>query len=133
MQDTLIAVHTRRATYDPRQPFTAWAYAVARYKLIDHWRRRKIRRHVPIDDVSDWLAEEGVDAEQGAVRADLDRVLSVLPERQRTLVRDVKIEGLSLAEAGARMGVSEGAAKVALHRAMKALTLGVSTLGARKP
>lgn len=124
VQETLIAVHTRRATYDPGQPFTAWAYAVARYKLIDHWRRNRIRKHVPIDDVSDWLADEGASTEDGVVRADLDRVLSVLPERQRTLVRDVKIEGLSLAEAGARMGVSEGAAKVALHRAMKLLTLG---------
>jgi RNA polymerase sigma-70 factor (ECF subfamily) len=59
------------------------------------------------------------------MRADLEKVLSVLPDRQRKLVRDVKIDGLSLAEAGARMGVSEGAAKVALHRAMKLLTQGV--------
>ncbi|HEX5377550.1 MAG TPA: sigma-70 family RNA polymerase sigma factor [Phenylobacterium sp.] len=128
VQETLMAIHRRRATYDPAQPFTAWAHAVARYKLIDFWRRSRIRKHVPIDDVADWLAEDGASAEEGAVRADLDRVLSVLPDRQRALVRDVKIEGLSLAEAGARMGVSEGAAKVALHRAMKVLTLGV-----RKP
>ncbi|HEX4097595.1 MAG TPA: sigma-70 family RNA polymerase sigma factor, partial [Caulobacteraceae bacterium] len=39
VQETLIAVHTRRATYDPGQPFTAWAYAIARYKLIDALRR----------------------------------------------------------------------------------------------
>lgn len=125
VQETLMAIHRRRMTYDPTQPFTAWAHAVARYKLIDHWRRNRIRKHVPIDDVSDWLAEDGAGAEEGAVRADLDRVLAVLPDRQRKLVRDVKIEGLSLAEAGARMGVSEGAAKVALHRAMKVLTAGV--------
>jgi RNA polymerase sigma-70 factor (ECF subfamily) len=52
---------------------------------------------------------------------DLDRALDTLPQRQRDLVRGVKIEGLSLAQAGARAGVSEGAAKVALHRALKAL------------
>jgi RNA polymerase sigma-70 factor (ECF subfamily) len=83
-----------------------------------------VRKHVPIDDVADWLSDDST-AEEGAVRADLDKVLSILPERQRALVRDVKIEGLSLAEAGKRMGVSEGAAKVALHRAMKLLTQGV--------
>jgi RNA polymerase sigma-70 factor (ECF subfamily) len=93
---------------------------VARYKLIDHWRRNRIRRHTPLDDVSEWLSEEADDGP--AVRADLERVLSVLPEKQRKLVRDVKIEGLSLAEAGRAMGVSEGAAKVSLHRAMKLLT-----------
>ena len=123
VQETLMAVHRRHMTYDPSQPFTAWAHAVARYKLIDHWRRNRVRKHVPIDDVADWLSDDST-AEEGAVRADLDKVLSVLPDRQRKLVRDVKIEGLSLAEAGARMGVSEGAAKVALHRAMKMLTQG---------
>jgi RNA polymerase sigma-70 factor (ECF subfamily) len=124
VQETLMAIHRRHMTYDPSQPFTAWAHAVARYKLIDHWRRNRVRKHVPIDDVADWLSDDA-SAEDGAVRADLDKVLSVLPDRQRRLVRDVKIEGLSLAEAGARMGVSEGAAKVALHRAMKLLTQGV--------
>ena len=127
VQETLLAVHRRRMTYDPSQPFTAWAHAVARYKLIDHWRRNRVRKHVPIDDVADWLSDDST-AEEGTVRADLDKVLSVLPDRQRMLVRDVKIEGLSLAEAGKRMGVSEGAAKVALHRAMKLLTQGALKL-----
>ena len=126
VQETLMAIHRRRMTYDATQPFTAWAYAVARYKMIDFWRRSKNRRHVPIDDVADWL-QDGSSAEDGAVRADLTRLLSVLPERQQRLVRDVKIEGLSLAEAGMRMGISEGAAKVALHRAMKVLTEGASS------
>jgi len=112
-------VHRRRMTYDPTLPFTAWAHAVARYKLIDHWRRNRIRQHVPIDDVAEWLTEP--EAESPSARGDLDRVLSSLPEKQQKLVRDVKIEGLSLAEAGARIGLSEGAAKVSLHRALKAL------------
>ena len=52
------------------------------------------------------------------------RVHGVIAQRQ--LVRDVKITGLSLAEAGVRAGMSEGAAKVALHRAMKTLSEGRS-------
>jgi RNA polymerase sigma-70 factor (ECF subfamily) len=119
VQETLMAVHTRRATYDRAQPFTAWAFAVARYKLIDHWRRRRVRMAVPLDDYVEVLAS--TDPEPGAAM-DLDRLLDTLPARQSALVRDVKIEGLSLAEAGARAGVSEGAAKVALHRALKTLT-----------
>ncbi len=118
VQETLLAVHLRRATYDRAQPFTAWAHAIARYKLIDHWRRRKIRATTPLDDVADFLASEPVDSDAGL---DLTRVLSTLPQRQRTLVEDVKIHGLSLSEAGLRGGLSEGAAKVALHRALKLL------------
>ena len=127
VQDTLIALHNRRMTYDARQPFTAWAYAIARYKLIDHWRRRKIRRHVPLDDVAESL---WVDAETGGdFSADLDRLLGTLPERQERLVRGVRIEGLSLAEAGERLGMTEGAAKVSLHRALKALMAKVTPRG----
>jgi RNA polymerase sigma-70 factor (ECF subfamily) len=119
VQETLLAMHSRRTTYDPSLPITAWAHAIARYKLIDFWRRRRVRGHVPLDDVIDFLwVEADTDAD---VRADLDRILAGLPDRQERLVRCVKIEGLSLAEAGQRLEMSEGAAKVALHRAMQTL------------
>lgn len=118
VQETLLAVHIKRATWDSSQSFTAWAHAVARYKLIDHWRRRKIRQTLPIDDHAEFLAAE---EQHPCVGLELDRALAGLPERQRVLVCDVKLSGLSLAEAGAKAGISEGAAKVALHRALKAL------------
>ena len=35
VQETLIAMHTKRATYAPSQPLTAWIHGIARYKLID--------------------------------------------------------------------------------------------------
>lgn len=118
VQETLLAVHLKRSTWDSAQSFTAWAHAVARYKLIDHWRRRKIRQTLPLEDHVDFLAD---DAPDPGVALELDRALASLPQRQRMLVSDVKLTGLSLAEAGARAGISEGAAKVALHRALKAL------------
>lgn len=118
VQETLLAVHIKRSTWDSAQSFTAWAHAVARYKLIDHWRRRKLRATLPIDDHAEFLAADACDP---GVGLELDRALASLPERQRILVSDVKLTGLSLAEAGARAGISEGAAKVALHRALKAL------------
>lgn len=120
VQETLIAMHARAVTYDPGQPFTAWAYAIARYKLIDLWRRHGVRRHAPLEDFEDELfGDSDHDAAEAAL--DVERLLGDLPSRQRGLVRDVKIEGLSLAEAGARQGMTEGAAKVSLHRALKQL------------
>jgi RNA polymerase sigma-70 factor (ECF subfamily) len=118
VQETLLAVHIKRATWDRAQPFTAWAHAVARYKMIDHWRRNRIRQTLPIEDYEAFLVAEEHDP---GVGLELDRALASLPDRQRALVSDVKLTGLSLAEAGARAGISEGAAKVALHRALKAL------------
>ncbi|WP_426031787.1 sigma factor-like helix-turn-helix DNA-binding protein [Caulobacter sp. DWP3-1-3b2] len=73
---------------------------------------------MPLDDDVEILAAYAPDP---GSTLDLGRALDTLPERQRDLVRGVKIDGLSLAEAGARAGVSEGAAKVALHRALKSL------------
>jgi RNA polymerase sigma-70 factor (ECF subfamily) len=78
---------------------------------------RKVRQTLPIED----HIESGRRRAEPSVGLELDRALASLPDRQRILVSDVKLTGLSLAEAGARAGISEGAAKVALHRALKAL------------
>lgn len=121
VQETLIAIHTKRATYDPSLPFTAWLHAIARYKLIDHFRRMKLRRTLPIEDAESVVAES-FDGESVAARRDVERLLAMLPEKKRELVRQVKIEGLSTAEAAARSGISESAVKVGVHRALKALS-----------
>lgn len=120
VQETLIAMHARAVTYDPGQPFTAWAYAIARYKMIDLWRRKGLRRHAPLEDFEGELFG-GDDHWAAEAAMDVARLLEDLPVRQQGLVRDVKIEGLSLAEAGARRGMTEGAAKVSLHRALRQL------------
>ena len=124
VQETLIAIHTKRETYDPRLPFAPWLYAVARYKLIDHLRRRGSRKHVPLEEAGVLFDE--ADPEAGLARGDLDRLLAPLPARQRALLVDVKLKGLSVAEAASRHGYSEGAAKVAIHRTLKSLSARVA-------
>ena len=119
VQDTLLAIHLRRDTYDTAQPFTPWAYAVARYKLMDHFRRQGVRRHVPLEDAVELVAVETADS--GAARRDLDKLLATLPVRQRTLVEDVRITGMSMEEAAAKAGMSITAVKVSVHRALKGL------------
>ena len=120
VQETLIAIHTRRATYDRALPFTAWLHAIARYKLIDHFRRMKLRRTLPIEDAESVLADE--DPESTTAKRDVERLLGQLPQKRSDLVRQVKLEGLSTAEAAERSGISESAVKVGVHRAMKALS-----------
>lgn len=117
VQETLLAVHLKRDTYDRSLPFTPWAYALARYKLIDHLRRRSRQIQVPLEDAGALFAAE--DAEEGALRTDLDRLLQRLPARQRTLIEDVKLKGLSLEEAAQKRGVTAVSARVMLHRALK--------------
>ena len=119
VQETLIAVHTRRATYDAGQPFTAWAYAIARYKLIDALRRSRLHLRAPAEEADALFVPAGADAAMAA--RDLERVMAELPERTRELIRETKIEGLTTREAAQKHGMTESAVKVAIHRGLKAL------------
>jgi len=119
VQETLIAVHTRRATYDTGQPFTAWAFAIARYKLIDALRRGRSHLRAPSEEADALFVPAGAEAAMAA--RDLERVMSALPPRTRDLIRDLKIEGLSTREAAEKYGMSESAVKVAVHRGLKSL------------
>lgn len=120
VQETLIAVHTRRFTYDVARPFTAWLHAIARYKMIDHLRASRSSHTVPLDGVEHLVGFD--DAEATGARLDIDRLLEHVPTRSRDLVRAVKIEGRSVAEVSAASGLSESAVKVAIHRALKLLS-----------
>src|SRR5713226_5357886 len=54
VQEALIAIHTRRHTYDRSQLFTPWVYAIARYKFLDYLRRTKVSAaDVPIDEAQE--------------------------------------------------------------------------------
>lgn len=127
VQETLIALHERRGTYDPQRPFAAWFFAIARYKLIDHV--RAARRTVAVSaDALDTLADADEEMATTA-RLDLERLLETLPPRTRDLVRTVKIEGHSVAQASLTSGLSPTAIRVLLHRAVKAMSARVGSSG----
>jgi len=121
VQESLLAVHNQRHTYDPRQPLTAWVFALARYKLIDLLRRRSRTDllHDPLEQEGDLLAAS--DNEAADARRDIFKLLSELPERHRLPIIYVKLEGLSVAEAAKRTGMSESAVKIGVHRGLKVL------------
>lgn len=121
LQETLLALHLSRHTYDPASPVTAWAHAIARYKLVDHLRRSgRHAGNLPLDDDAFQLAgpPEGAAVE---ARLDLARAMQALPERTRGLIDRVKLQGASVSEAAGAAGMSETAAKVAIHRGLQAM------------
>jgi RNA polymerase sigma-70 factor, ECF subfamily len=118
VQETLLAVHLKRDSWDDSQPLEPWLRAIARHKLVDHLRRRGFREHLDIDDHLETLSAQTV--EEGA-SADARQMLSYLPDRQRRIVEAISIEGFSARDVGQRLGMSEGAVRVTLHRALKVL------------
>jgi RNA polymerase sigma-70 factor (ECF subfamily) len=121
VQETLLALHLQRGTYNPTLPVTAWAVAIARHKLVDLWRRRGRRDslHEDIDDVDEQLL--AAEPDDGGARRDLQTLLRVLPQAQRQAIVLTKLEGLSVAEAAARTGATASAIKVQVHRGLKRL------------
>ncbi len=121
VQESLLAVHNQRHTYDPGQPLTAWVHAIAKYKLVDLLRRRAGRelRNDPLDDILDILTHN--DSEAAAARLDVTKLLLRLPDRQRLPIVHMKLEGLSVVETARVTGMSESAVKVGVHRGLKAL------------
>ncbi|MFO6445878.1 sigma-70 family RNA polymerase sigma factor [Erythrobacter sp. NE805] len=119
VQETLIALHSKRASWDPTRPFLPWLAAIARYRWVDH-----LRRLYRADEHE--LHEEllGTDEEPAiAARISLERLLGLLPQGQQRAIALVKIEGLSIAEASAATGQSESLVKVNIHRGLKKLAL----------
>ena len=125
VQDVLLTLHRVRHTYDPARPFTHWLATLARRRSIDLLRRRMRVAAAETHDETDYetFADPGANSEQE--RRDwsgaLSGALAALPERLRQAVELTKLRGLSLAEASAASGMSIGALKTNVHRAIKAM------------
>ena len=123
VQEVLIAVHNRRATYDRERVFTAWLFSIARYKMVDQFRRS--RRTVSIEGLEDILVAEGFESSSNA-RLDVTELLDTLPAKQAQAIRATKIDGASVAEAAVAAGIGESDIKVSVHRGLKALAARIS-------
>lgn len=117
VQETLLSLHAKRASFDRTRPFLPWLAAIARYRWVDELRRSY---RATADELT---GNEAVDADDDELiaRISLDRLLAWLPDGQIEAIRLVKIEGLSIAEASNRCGQSEPLVKVNIHRGLRRL------------
>lgn len=121
VQETLLALHLHRDSYDPAQAVSAWVFGIAHHKLMDLHRRRGRREtlHEPMDGLEEYLTAE--ESGETLANVDLYKLLEKLPQAQRMAIELTKLEGLSVAQASARSGISESAIKVQVHRGLKRL------------
>lgn len=132
VQNALLSIHRGRATYRTERAFLPWMRAIVRNTIIDHFRERKRRgeRESKLA-VDEWPDDANETRNEEAVLApELQDALAALPEKQREAVTLIQIEGLSVAEAALRAGISAGALKVRAHRGYRALRDALQ--GARK-
>jgi RNA polymerase sigma-70 factor (ECF subfamily) len=119
VQETLLALHIKRHTWNPTEPLGPWVRGIARHKLIDVLRRRGASGAVAIDELADSLAAP--EQRSSLPARDVLRHTDALAPGQRAVVRAIFVDGSSTAEAALALGLSEGAVRVQLHRGIKAL------------
>jgi RNA polymerase sigma-70 factor (ECF subfamily) len=115
VQDTLLAIHLKRHTWLTDAAVLPWVYAIARHKLIDAFRRRGRHIEIDIDDIAETFAEPENDK---ASEREIGRALETLAPGQRSVVSAISVEGRSITETAQKLGMSEVAVRVALHRGL---------------
>jgi RNA polymerase sigma-70 factor (ECF subfamily) len=124
--DVFLAAVDSAASYCPdRGTPGSWLLGIARHVLATEFRRQSRDRDVLcrisgrrlLDADSLARIEERIDAEREA--RNLYNALASLPRRDRALMELVAVDGLSVAEAAAVLGVKPGTARVRLHRSRK--------------
>ncbi|WP_338144816.1 sigma-70 family RNA polymerase sigma factor [Fertoeibacter niger] len=119
LQDVLLAIHLKRHTWREDEPLRPWLNALARYKVVDAFRARGRRMTIPLEQFNDVLVAE--DAVDPAQRRDVLTMIAALDARSADIVRAIGLEGATIRETGTRLEMTEGAVRVALHRALKRL------------
>lgn len=118
VQETLIAIHHKRHTFEPDRPFGPWLAGIARYKWID--RLRIAGRHAA-DELPETLSSPDHESAVTSAAA-LRGLLATLKPAQAEVIRLVKLDGLSIEEAAQRTGQSAALVKVNIHRGLGRLT-----------
>lgn len=129
VQNALLSIHRGRRTYRAERPFGPWMSAIVRNSIIDHFRDRKRKGDREVELFAEEWADDRKSQPAGEVplAPELAAALATLPEAQRVAVTLVQIEGLSVAEAALRVGVSVSALKVRAHRGYRALRKGLES------
>lgn len=117
-QDTFLALHRARFTYQSSRPIEPWIFAIARNVVADYGRRGYRRRvhELPTETTPDTSMEPAAEADSM-----LAKVLRTLPRSQREALQLLKLQGLSIREAASLIGTTPGALKLRAHRAYQAL------------
>lgn len=123
VQESFLKMHRAASTYTGEAAFSTWAYRIVVNTCYDLIRRRRRRpEETPIEDRDGRMViEKQSPSVDDAKRMTLRKLLSELPEQKRTVFTLFEIEGLSHAEIGAILGITEGNSKWILFATKKEL------------
>ena len=125
VQETLLEAWRHAGQLRDPERTVPWLFGIARNVYLRWARKRNRSPHVANDHAVETIAEAGDDVEMDLERSELaellDRALAMVPESTRRLLADRYVQDLSQAAIAERLGTSEGAVALRLHRARLAL------------
>ena len=127
LQEILLSIHKARHTYDGKRPYKPWAFAIAKFRLLDHLRVHyadHLRHAVELSEVENSEVENsllGHVTESLLSYESIREEIHLLPQKQATILQMMHQEGYTAKEVADKIGMKESAVKVAAHRAYKVL------------
>ncbi len=117
VQESLIAIHSARHTYDSKRQFRPWLFAIVQNRTIDLLRKQ--RKHTTNIESH---ALNGHNQSANAVEDEVSKsmIFDALAPAYRDVLLLTKVIGLSTAETAEQLGISEGAVRVRVHRGIEA-------------
>jgi RNA polymerase sigma-70 factor, ECF subfamily len=128
-QDVFLAVWTKRSTYQPPRPFRPWLFAIATNQCRANFRRQN---YATTNDAAASEAESHDPSPVEAVAGDetariVESAVAELPPQQRSVVALRVWNGLSYAEIGESLGLTEATVRSHMHHALAALKRTLAT------
>lgn len=132
-QEVCLAAITALPRYKEQgRPFLAFVYGIAAHKIADAHRAASRNKSDPTDVVPERFSGEA-GPEQLAINAEssarMEKLLGVLPDKQREILILRVVVGMSAEETAEAVGSTAGAVRVAQHRALARLKAEIIATG----
>lgn len=117
VQESLMAIHRARHTYDAKRAFRPWLFTIVHHKTIDVLRRSEtVNRNISSLAEFEQSDVDHVDLDR---MIDGERLMDYLSQDQREAVTLTKYHGMTTQEVAQLLGIKESAVKARLRRGLK--------------
>ncbi|NOR80679.1 MAG: sigma-70 family RNA polymerase sigma factor [Methyloprofundus sp.] len=116
VQESLIAIHDARHTYDTKRLFRPWFFAIVRNRTIDILRSQKSYKMALERNTLKHIEETAISIEEEVNKS---MVFSMLAPAYRDVLLLTKVVGFTTSETAEKLGISESAVRVRVHRGIK--------------
>jgi RNA polymerase sigma-70 factor, ECF subfamily len=127
LQEVMLRIHRHSGELRSAPAVGGWIHQIARNAVIDHYRRAVVRRERPVgseaelDRPTPTVPEPGPAELRVELAACLQPLLAQLPAIYRDALRLTDLDGLTQADAAARIGLSTSGMKTRVQRARSQL------------